>query len=266
MEKVIAYIRVSTDEQVKHGQGLDIQKEEIKEHVDKNNLDLIKIFEDQGESGANDINKRDGLNKMLEFVKQNNIKQVLITKFDRLARDIYIQLWVEKELKKYEVEITSINEKSLNGNDHMTKAMRHLAGVFAELEKNRIADRLKRGRKRKAKQGNKASGNCPLGYKYKDKKVVIDEETAPIIKEIFSQYLKKKSIAKVKKYLDNKGYKTKRDKEFSRYRINNILRNDFYKGVVTFDDVKKEGNHEPIINKITFGKVQAQLDRNKKTQ
>ncbi len=44
MTKAVAYIRVSSDEQVKNTQGLDIQREELKEYAEKNNIDLVKIF------------------------------------------------------------------------------------------------------------------------------------------------------------------------------------------------------------------------------
>ncbi|MFW6016945.1 MAG: recombinase family protein, partial [bacterium] len=151
-----------------------------------------------------------------------------------------------------------------NGNDYMTKAMRQIVGVFAELEKNRIADRLVRGRRRKAKNGKKASGNCPLGYKYHNGKVVIDKQNVRIIEEIFKLYLKERSIKKVMDIINDKDYRTQRGNKFSKYAISKILRNDFYKGIVTFDNIKTEGEHRPIINSITFGKVQARLDRNRK--
>ncbi len=210
------------------------------------------------------------MNDLLEYIKENDIDQLLITKVDRLARDLYLQLWIEKELKIYEVELISINEDNLNGNDYMTKAMRQMMGVFAELEKSRISDRLVRGRKRKAKKGKKASGNCPLGYKYeydksgRNSKVVIDKEKAEIVKEIFSLYLQGNSLSKVSKALAEKGHKTSRGNDFSKYSLSKILKNDFYTGIVRFGDIEKEGQHKPIINKITFGKVQAKLNRNRK--
>jgi len=271
MCKALAYIRVSTDEQVKHGQGLEIQRKEIAEYCKHNKIKLLEIFEDAGISGANDINKRLGLNSVLEYCKKNEVDKLLITKMDRLARDVYIQLWIEKELKIHDVEIISINEDNLNGNDYMTVAMRQMVGVFAQLEKNRIADRLLSGRRNKAQEKReKASGNCPLGYKYKYNEsnsnpvVIIDEDKADTVKEIFRLYLNGDSIQKIANNLNENGVVSERGKAFTKSAIHSILRNDFYVGIVRFDDIKVEGKHEPIINKNTFGKIQAKLKKNRK--
>lgn len=269
--KVVGYIRVSTEEQVRNGQGLEIQEKEIKDYAKKHKTKLLELFSDKGISGANDITKRQGLNDLLVYCKKNKIDKVLITKMDRLARDVFIQLWVEKELKIYDVEIISINEDNLNGNDYMTVAMRQMVGVFAQLEKNRIADRLVGGRRSKAKEKKqKASGNCPIGYKYqyneqgKNPVVVIDDERAVIVKEIFSLYLRGNSLQKIADKLNVKDIKTERGNKWGKQSIHKILTNDFYIGIVRFKDIKEEGSHKPIINKITFGKVQSKLRSNRK--
>lgn len=271
MCNAVAYIRVSTEEQIKHGQGLNIQKQEILDYCKSQKIKDIKIFEDKGVSGANDVNKRKGLNDLLEYCKKHNVDKVLVTKMDRLARDMYIQLWVEKELKVYDVDIISVSEDNLNGNDYMTVAMRQMVGVFAQLEKNRISDRLVTGRRAKAKdKKQKASGNCPIGYKYKHNNqgknpvVVIDEEKANLIKEIYRLYLSGFSLQKVADQLNKEGYATERGNKFSRISIHHILTNDFYTGTVRFDDIKEKGAHESIISKVQFGKVQAMLKRNQK--
>ncbi len=265
--KAVAYIRVSTEEQVKNGQGLEIQRADVDEYTQGNHMDLIQSFEDHGVSGANDISKRAGLNKLMKFIAHNEVDCLLITKMDRLARDVYIQLWIEKELKIHGVELISINEDNLNGNDYMTTAMRQMVAVFAELEKNRIADRLVRGRQAKADKGHKSSGNCPIGYMYNDKKhVVVDLEYSSTVKDIFSMYLNKISLQKIANKLNDSGATTPRGNEFSKQTIQKILKNNFYTGIVTFRDVETQGNHEPLISKITFGKVQASMSRNRRNK
>lgn len=264
----VGYIRVSTEEQVKHGQGLEMQEREIRQYAKRNKIKLLNIFSDKGISGANDISKRQGLNALLDYCKKNKVDQILITKMDRLARDVFIQLWIEKELKIYDTEIVSINEDNLNGDDYMTKAMRQMVAVFAELEKNRIADRLVSGRRAKAKEKKqKASGNCPIGYKYqyneqgKNPVVVIDEEKAKIVKEIYRLYLRGNSLQKIADSLNDKGLETGRGNKWTKQSVHKILTNDFYTGVVRFNDIVEKGNHKPIISKVTFGKVQAALQK-----
>ncbi|MFD2168697.1 recombinase family protein [Tumebacillus lipolyticus] len=90
------------------------------------------------------------------------------------------------------------------------------------------------------------------------------DRTAHIVKEIFKQYLELGSIGKVKKYLIEQGYKMNRGKEFTDMSIRNILKNEFYIGKVTWNELEVSGQHEAIINKITFGKVQSKLERQNK--
>jgi site-specific DNA recombinase len=267
LEKAIAYIRVSTEEQVAKGQGLEIQGKEINEYSEKNKLDIVKIFCDEGVSGANEINKRKGLNDLLNYCKSNKVDKVLITKIDRLARDVYIFLWIEKELKVCGAKITSISEDNLNGNDYMTNAMRQMISVFAELEKNRITDRLLSGRINKVEaKGMKASGSCPIGYEYNEnKQVVLVPEEVELVKSIFSMYLQGLSLRKIVDKVNDEGYRTKRGNLYSRQAIRRILKNDFYTGVLRFRKiVKKKANHPAIISNIIYGKVQKLLERNKR--
>lgn len=257
----ISYLRVSTDEQVRNGNGLKIQKNEIRDYCIQNNINLLAEFSDEGISGANDITKRKGLNNLLQFIKTHDVERLLITKMDRIARDVYIQLWIEKELKVFNVEIISINEDSLNGSDYITKAMRQMVGVFAELEKNRIAERLVSGRKIKAENGNKSNGNCPLGYKYAYDQngnnigVIIDKEAALIIKKIFNLALDGHSLQAIADKINDLGFKTLRGNSFNKQAIHVILKNKFYIGIIKHGDIEKLGNHLPLINKSKFLKV-----------
>lgn len=270
MCKAVAYIRVSTEEQVKHGQGLDIQEKEINNFCKSTKTELLNTFIDKGISGANDVSKRKGLNDLLLYCKDNEVHQVIVTKMDRLARDVYIQLWIEKELKIHDIQIISISEDNLNGDDYMTNAMRQMVAVFAELEKNRIADRLVSGRRNKAENGQKASGNCPFGYKYqydsngKNPIVVVDDVQAAIVKNMFSMYLQGNSLQAIATRLNDDGTLNARGNQWSKQAVKVILSNQFYTGVVKFNDIKLAGQHESIISKITFKKVQAALNQNAK--
>jgi len=110
-------------------------------------------------------------------------------------------------------------------------------------------------------------GNAPIGYKWKHEGVqkplvITDKERALIVNEIFRSYLELKSLGKVQSYLQEQGYKTQQGKKFSTMSIRNILTNCFYLGEVKHFDINVKGQHDALINKITFGKVQSQLKRN----
>ena len=268
MAKVLGYVRVSTEEQMKHGSGLEIQKEQITEYCRKNGLELIDIFSDEATSGSKE--NRTGLNKLLRYSRENKVSAVIIQKLDRLSRDTMYGLWVRKELTKVDVELISIKEEHVTGNDPVQNLMRTIIFAFAEFEKEQISGRLLSGRINKVENTKqKGSGNCPLGYVYKytdnnNPIVVISEERALVIKEIYKLYMNGSSIQKIADILNDKGTLTERGGTFSKSSIHVILTNDFYTGIVRFDDLKVAGKHDPIISKIVFGKVKNKLKSNRK--
>ena len=96
---VIGYIRVSTTNQTREDVfGLQVQESDIKKYVFENNYNLLKIYVDSGLSGAT-LN-RPALSQMLTDAKEKKFKFVIVPKMDRLARDSFASLWIEKELLK----------------------------------------------------------------------------------------------------------------------------------------------------------------------
>ena len=81
------------------------------------------------------------------------------------------------------------------------------------------------------------------------------------MQDIFEQYIKLKSLAKLKSYCDSKNYKTSTGKDFSKQALKNIIENDFYIGIVTYAGKKTNGEHEPIIEKTIFGVANEVLKR-----
>jgi DNA invertase Pin-like site-specific DNA recombinase len=136
--------------------------------------------------------------------------------------------------------------------------------LLDQYERMSISLKLSKGRKTKAKKGGKACGIAPYGYKWNEKaQIVIDEEKAEIIKEIYNLYQKGLSLQNIANELTSKGIITDRGKNFSKQSIQVILKNDFYTGIIRHGNVKQDGNHKALINKITFGKVQAKLKSNR---
>jgi len=262
MKKVYAYIRVSTSTQVQFGFGLDMQLDSIKKYCEFNKLELVRVFEDKGISGT--LANRPALDEMLETIENNpEIKDIVVFNTSRLWRETTIQAIITKDLKKIGAEVISIdNPKFSLYSEGTDKLLNTIMTALDDYDRYQIAKKLAKGRRTKAKSGEKGCGTAPIGYKWDNNKIIIDSETADIVKLIFDKYMELQSLGKVKKYLDENNYTTNTGKQFSKQSIKNILENDFYKGIVTHADIKKEGSHPILINKIVFGRVQSSLNKN----
>lgn len=259
---VFGYIRVSTKTQI-DGYGLKMQEEAIRDFCKKNNYNLVDIFSDEGVSGTEF--GRNGLNDLLTSF--GRIETVIVLNTSRLWRNSNVKLLIHRELHKRSADVISIEQKNYSiynkdPNDFLINGMIELLDQY---ERMSISMKLSQGRRTKIKSGEKACGTAPLGYVWNDKaEIIVDKDSAAIVQMIFKKYLELGSLSKLKAYLDGVNIRSGRGNRFSKQTLSDILRNDFYKGILRHSDIILTGNHEPIINKIIFGKVQALLNRNRK--
>lgn len=260
--EVYGYVRISTKSQIE-GYGIQTQEAAIKEYCLKNNCNLIEVFKDEGISGS-DFN-RDGLTEMLSNLKGG--QKILVLNTSRLWRSDAVKVLVQRELIKKSSDVLSVEQPtysiySKDPNDFLINGLMELLDQF---ERMSITLKLSAGRRTKAKLGSKACGNAPIGYRWNEHaEIVLDEKQAEVVALIFKKYLEIGSLEKLKRYLKIAQIKTNRGNDFSKQALAEILKNDFYKGVLRHSDLVIAGNHPPIVNKIVFGKVQALLKRNRR--
>ena len=237
--RAVGYVRVSTEGQNGGDSfGLETQRDAIMNYCASNGVELIQIYEDPAFSGSLPPLERPGLHALLEALKAGDVKQVIVTRLDRLARDTMLSLWLMKEIKKLGAELVSIAEPG-RWEDPTQKLLLTMVAAFAEFEKSLITSRLSSGRKTKARQGGYAGGKAPIGYK-------ASEETKPfpwmkrrpalcagsLICAMRSPKLHLKKIADI---LNTEGCTTKEGKPFHPMQIKRILdRRAFYEGCYSY--------------------------------
>lgn len=240
--KVVGYCRVST----RNG-NIEIQLSAIERYGEKENLELVKIFEDQGVSGG--LADRPALLEMMDYLDVNkDVKKVIIYKLDRLARDLLIQESIIQQFRKRDVELISVKEPGLLSGDSVRKLMRQLLGAFAEFEKSLITTRLKAGRRRKARKGGYSGGGSAYGYKAVKGQLEVDHERAETIRLIFKLRKKKMSMQKIADHLNREGIPTARNGEkWYACGVGYILKNPKYRGLSVYGDVSVKNENLKII-------------------
>jgi len=248
--KAIGYIRVSTETQVREGQGLEVQAEQIKKYCKANKLDLVSIYEDKGISGAKADEEsltidREGLQDMLADIPTTDVKYIVVLNTSRLWRSDLVKVLIQRELKKHQVDVKAIDQPTYSiysksdPSQFLINGMMELLDQYQRLE---IALKLKRGKINKAKQGGFAGGTRALGYR----KIEVDNkpdigidpqeaETVSMIRKLRKRGLSMKAIAD---RLNDTGIPTKRGGKWYASTIQYILKNRLYKGLFEYNSIK----------------------------
>ena len=246
----VAYRRVSTDAQGGADRfGLDSQKKQIEDYADANGIDIVKWYDDVGESGAKD--NRPALSQILygDEVVNPPFEMVIVAKADRMARDIYLYYAYKHQLNQKNVQLVSVAE-DFGSMGAFAPVLEAFIVAMAQVERETIRTRTLGARRIKSSTGQHAAGRAIYGYDIKEKRRVINEKEAAVVKEIFWQLSMGSKFIEVATWLNEKGYTTKMGGNWERTNISNMVEKaPVYRGM-TKNMLTGEwipGDHEPIL-------------------
>ena len=264
------YIRVSTEEQAKEGYSIRAQMEKLKSYADIKDWQVYKVYSDEGISGK-DIEGRPAIREMIADVENGKINNVLVYKIDRLTRSTKNLIELVDLFNHHHCAFNSLNE-SIDTSSATGRMFLKIVGIFAEFERENLAERVKMGKERKVREGYSiCSWTQSYGYKRElgqNIQVIIPEE-AIIVRRIFNMYLHDDySLNKIARVLNTEKIPTKTKKNiWQGCTIKVLLRNPTYLGKVRYslNDPAKyfeaEGQHEAIIEESLFYQVQEKLEK-----
>lgn len=218
---------------------IELCKQFIKFRFPTSKDDDILVFEDEGFSGGN--MNRPQFKKMMSLIESKQIKAVICYRLDRISRNVADFSAMYQKLEDLNVEFFSTSEE-YNTSTPSGKAMLSMCIVFAQMERETIAERIRDNMNELAKSGRWLGGTTPTGYKsselvtsitYEGKerrafKLEIIPEEAKIIQLIFSKFLQLNSLTKTETYLLQNHIETKNSNKFTRFSIRAILQNPVY--------------------------------------
>jgi site-specific DNA recombinase len=239
ISKVAIYARVSTEEQAKEGISIDAQIDKCQAFCKARGWDIYKVFKDPGFSAG--TLDRPSMNLLLKEANEEKFDVILVYKIDRFSRKLKDLIMVLEDLKDKNINFTSVTEQ-IDTTSAMGEAFFQIIGVFAQLERGMVKERVRMAFDRKADLGE-ALYRPPFGYKYVNRKLVPSEDASKVsdIFEMWNNGIEHKAIA------ERVGV--------SPASIYTIVKNPIYIGKIKYKGQLFDGKHKPLIEKELWDKI-----------
>ena len=250
--------------------SLDAQREACEQYIaarDHEGWQLLpEHYDDGGFTGANI--ERPAFQRLLADIDAGKVDLVVVYKVDRLSRSLLDFAQLMDRFNKAGVAFVSITQ-NFSTADAMGRLTLNMLMSFAEFEREMIAERTRDKIAAARRRGKWTGGSIPLGYDAVDKKLVINDLEAVVVREIFDLYLEHHSALAVTKILNDRKRMTKRHKArngnvrkarpWTKDRVLCVLRNPLYAGLMACGDEFFEAEHEVIIDREVWHRARALL-------
>ena len=277
IKNVAAYARVSTLQEEQE-LSYNSQKEYYEAYIRSvPNWNFVGMYADQGKSGVRE--DRPEFTRMLNDAYAGKIDTILVKSISRFARNAIVTQNVVHKLKAHNVEVI-FDEQKLSSFNRNSEMVLNMMATIAEHESRSISKNIKWALDKRAEQGIRNYGNNRvLGYDEVDG-VLVPNESAWVVRYMYEQSAAGVGIPSIINELKKMGVKTMRGKDsFSVAALEIILRNEIYKGdkliqkaapvnlytkkpdeSINYDSYYIEDDHEPIVSKELWQKVQDRLN------
>lgn len=191
------------------------------------------IYEDEGFSGKN--TDRPQFKQLIKDAKANKFQIIICYRLDRISRNVADFSSLIDELNDFNIGFVSIKEQ-FDTTTPMGRAMMYISSVFAQLERETIAERIRDNMYQLAKTGRWLGGTTPPGYtsipiKYDNKtmyQLVPIEEEVTIVQMLYRKFLETQSVYAVECYCIEHDIKTRQGNAFHRSVLKKVLSNPVY--------------------------------------
>ncbi len=237
--RVALYARVSTERQQERG-TVGSQLEALRAAADADGHAVIEEFIDDGYSGAR--LDRPALDRLRDAAEAGVFDGVICLSADRLARVYAYQVLIIEELARFDVAVRFL-EGPAHGEDPQATLLVQMQGVIAEYERAKIAERYRRGKLYRARQGEIPFWKTSYGHRRVvpagggPARIEIVEPEAEIVRFMFDAYVEKgRSIRQIAFDLRDRGIPSPTGKPiWGTSTITRLLNNEAYIGTVYYN-------------------------------
>ncbi len=255
--------------------SLDAQREAAEAYIESQRLQgwraLPDRYDDGGFSGGD--MERPGLQRLLADVDAGKVDVIVVYKIDRLSRSLLDFMKMIERFNEQGVSFVSVTQH-FNTTDPTGRMFLGILITFAQYEREVIAERIRDKVAAAKRRGKYCGGPAILGYDVdpEHKKLLVNPEEAPLVNHIFKRYTQLASAKALAAEINEQGYHTKSwttkkgkhrpGSPWNTGHIYRLLGNRLYMGEVVHKGKGYPGEHEAIVSKGLWEKVQAVLSEN----
>ncbi len=259
MNNLFLYARKSTDAEDKQVLSIEAQLAELREFAQREHIRVVaEMIEKQSAKSPGRVI----FNDMISRIEAGEADGILSWHPDRLARNSIDGGQIIYLLDTGKIKTLRFPTFRFES-DPQGKFMLNIMFGQSKYYVDSLAENTKRGLREKLRRGE-FPGRAPIGYlnDYRTKKIIIDKERAPIIKEAFELYATgNATIDTIRTFFAERGVFSRTGHTLIRTYVSSLLSNSFYYGHFRYKGDVYEGTHQPIISKALFDKVDAIFKR-----
>jgi len=250
MRKAVIYARYSCAGQTE--QSIDGQLRVCREYAKNNELLIVGEYIDRAMTGTNDA--RPNFQRMIKDSSKQEWDVILVYKLDRFSRNKYDSAINKRILKNYGIRVLSATEHIPDSPEAiiLESMLEGMAQYFSE----ELSQKVHRGLDESYRKGNYTGGYQILGYDVVEKKNVINEAEAAIVREIFTKYANGYTAQAIAADFKKRGVRGKRNTVLTDKQIYKILGNTKYNGKVRHGETVYDNIYPKIIDDVLWQAVQ----------
>jgi site-specific DNA recombinase len=228
-KRAILYCRVSTDEQARSGFSLAQQLEALREHATREGYAVLEEVQDPGQSGAS--LERPGMDRVRDLVAAGGVSVVLAQDRDRFSREPAYTYLLRREFEEHGCILKALNDRGDESPEgELTDG---ILDQLAKFERAKTAERTRRGKLRKAREGKLIAGHAPkYGFRFNENRTgyLVDGAAMGVVRRIFEAVASGTPMRTVKAALEGEGIPAPGGgKRWSQTTLREMIQSDSYK-------------------------------------